>query len=47
MGKRTNRRLSEETKRKISAAMKGRTKSEEHRKNISEGLKKYWETIPE
>ena len=46
MGKRLTRRMSEETKQKISAAMKGKVKSDEHKKSLSEALKKYWETIP-
>ena len=44
--KRVNRRLSEETKRKISDAMRGKKKSEETRKKMSESMKKYWEGIP-
>lgn len=46
MGKRLTRRMSEETKKKISTSMKGKVKTEEHRKLISEAMKKYWETIP-
>lgn len=44
--KRTTRKLSDETKRKISAAMKGKKKSEETKRKMSEAMKKYWETIP-
>ncbi len=44
--KRVSRRLSEETKRKISDAMRGKKKSEETRKKMSESMKKYWEGIP-
>lgn len=43
---RKQRKLSEETRKKISAALKGRTMSEEHKKGISESMKKYWESIP-
>ena len=44
---RLRRKLSEETKRKISQKMKGRKKSEEQKNKISESMKRYWEAIPE
>lgn len=44
--KRQFRELSDETKAKISQAMRGRTKSFTHKENISNGLKDYWKTIP-
>lgn len=44
--KRTNRKLSEETKQKISAALRGKSKSEQHRQSLSAALVKYWATIP-
>lgn len=44
--KRTTRNLSPITKNKISNSMKNKAKSEETRKKISDGLKKYWSTIP-
>lgn len=44
--KRTTRKLSEETKRKISISLKGKKKSVEHKEAISNALRKYWETIP-
>lgn len=44
--KRQFRELSDETKAKISQAMKGKTKSFTHKENISSGLKNYWSTIP-
>ena len=44
---RVRRKLSEETKRKISQKMKGGKKSEEQKNKISESMKRYWETIPE
>ena len=44
--KRTTRQRSEETKRKISASLKGKAKTEQHKRAISKALKKYWETIP-
>ena len=43
---RKERKLSEETKRKISESMKGRKRSDEERKKISDGMKRYWESIP-
>lgn len=44
--KRKYRELSDETKAKISMAMKGKSKSFTHKANISNGLKDYWKTIP-
>ena len=44
--KRQFRELSDETKAKISQAMRGRSKSITHKENISNGLKDYWKTIP-
>lgn len=44
--KRINRQRSEETKRKISMALKGRSKSPKHREALSKSLKKYWASIP-
>lgn len=46
MSKRLTRKLSEETKRKISESMKGRKRTDIERQKISEGMRKYWETIP-
>lgn len=44
--KRQYRELSDETKAKISQRLKNRTKGTTHKENISNGMKKYWETIP-
>lgn len=44
--KRTNRKLSKETKLKISTALKGKPKSKQHRQSLSAALVKYWATIP-
>ena len=41
------RQLSDQTKAKISQSMKGRSKSFTHRENISNGLKNYWQTVPD
>lgn len=43
---RNQRKLTEETKRKISVALSGRKKSQKHREALSELLRKYWESIP-
>lgn len=43
---RKTRKMSEETKRKISLKMKGIKKTEETKNKISESMKRYWETIP-
>ena len=43
---RKERKLSEETKRKISESMKGRKRTDEERKKISDGMKRYWDNIP-
>ena len=40
--KRQSRHQSDETKRKISSTLKGRSKSVEHAANISNGMRKYW-----
>lgn len=44
--KRTYRELNEETKKKISQALRGRRKSAAHIQAISDAMKKYWENIP-
>jgi hypothetical protein len=44
--KRQFRELSDETKEKISNSTRGRAKSAQHKQNISQGMIKYWETIP-
>lgn len=44
--KRTCRQLSEETKRKISVALRNKPKSEKHKRALSIALQKYWQTIP-
>lgn len=43
---RKTRKMSEETKRKISQKMKGVKKTEETKNKISMSMKRYWETIP-
>ena len=44
--KRTNRTLKEETRQKISKALKGKPKTEQHKKALAEALKRYWNTVP-
>lgn len=43
--KRMYRELSDETKKKISLALRGRCKSAAHIQAISKAMKKYWESI--
>ena len=45
--KRKQRALSDATKLKISTSLKGRKKSLNHCNNISKGLEKYWQKIPQ
>lgn len=44
--KRQYRDLPDEVKEKISASMKGRAKSYDHKQHISQGMKKYWPSVP-
>lgn len=44
--KRQTRQMSDVTKQKISAALRGRKKSVTHCKSISDGLKRMWQQIP-
>ena len=44
--KRQYRDLPDETKQKISASTKGRAKSYDHKLHISQGMKKYWSSVP-
>ena len=44
--KRKQRGLSDITKKKISAQLKGRRKSFQHAANISKGMERYWAQIP-
>lgn len=43
---RKQRKLSDETKKKISSSLKGKKMTDEHKIKISESMKKYWESIP-
>lgn len=40
------RQLAQATKDRISNSSKGKAKSEEHKRNISQAMKQYWATIP-
>ena len=44
--KRIYRELDDETKQKISAAMRGKQKTTNHKQNIANGMKRYWENVP-
>ena len=44
--KREFRECPDEVKQKISASLRGRTKSQSHKQNISQGLKDYWKDVP-
>lgn len=44
--KRQYRQLDDITKKKISQSLRGRTKAATHTQAISDGLKKYWATVP-
>ena len=44
--KRQYRQMDDVTKQKISQSLKGRSKSMVHKENISDGLKGYWQTVP-
>ena len=44
--KRQYRELSDETKEKISKSNRNKPKSEEHKLRISQGMEKYWQTVP-
>jgi len=44
--KRQYRDLPNGVKEKISATMKGRAKSYDHKQHISQGMKKYWSSVP-
>jgi len=44
--KRQYRELDDETKMKISISSKNKPKSEEHKMHISQGMEKYWQSVP-
>ena len=44
--KRQYREQEPETKQKISAALKGRHKSDTHKANISKSMIEYWKDVP-
>lgn len=43
---RKSRKMPIEQRMKISAAMKGKKRSEVTKKKISDGMRKYWESLP-
>ena len=44
--KRQYRDLPDEVKKRISASTKGRAKSYDHKQHISQGMIKYWSSVP-
>lgn len=44
--KRQYRQLDDATKQKISQSLKNRSKSLSHKENISNGMKAYWNGVP-
>ena len=44
--KRQYRDLPNEVKEKISASMKGKPKSYNHKEHIRQGMRKYWSNVP-
>lgn len=44
--KRQYRELDDEVKEKISRSSSNKPKSEEHKQHISQGMEKYWRTVP-
>lgn len=44
--KRTDRKVSEATRKKIAEALRGKPKTAEHKQALSKSLKAYWATIP-
>ena len=44
--KRRYREMDDETKKKISNSLRGRSKSMKHKENIRNGLRYYWSQIP-
>ena len=44
--KRQYRQLDDEIKQKISNSSRNRPKSEQHKQRISQGMEKYWSSVP-
>ena len=44
--KRLYRNLEDDTKKRISQSLRGRSHSETHKQAISDAMKAYWSTIP-
>ena len=44
--KRQYRELSDEIKQKISNSSRNRPKSDQHKQHISQGMKDYWQNVP-
>ena len=44
--KRQYRQLDDETMQKISNSSRNRPKSDQHKQHISQGMKDYWQNVP-
>ncbi len=44
--KRIYRNVNDSTKMKISQSLKGRSKTEDHKQAIAQGLTNYWKNLP-
>ena len=44
--KRQYRQLDDETKQKISNSSRNRPKSDQHKQRIGQGMKDYWQNVP-
>ena len=44
--KRQYRQLDDEIKQKISNSSRNRPKSDQHKQHISQGMKDYWQNVP-
>ena len=44
--KRINRKVSEATKKKIAEALRGKSKTAEHKQALSKAMMAYWATLP-
>ena len=45
--KRKNRSVSQKVRDKISRTLTGRKKSADHARHIAEGMRRYWQSVPE
>ena len=45
--KRQYRQIDDDVKQRISASMRNKPKSEQHKEHIRQGMLQYWETVPD